>query len=157
MENKQIWENIKNGDVKSLKQLHVRYFYQMCLFAQKTIHDNQLVENIVSDCFIKLWENRGKIEIERSIKSYLYGILRNIPEQLRMYLLNVESFWAGKSQQPAGQTIQWRMVERTFGVNVIHYFFDLMPDKPVKIKLNNNLTLRQMNDNLSILSLINSF
>ena len=36
-------------------------------------------------------------------------------------------------------------------------FFDLMPDKPVKIKLNNNLTLRQMNDNLSIFSLINSF
>jgi RNA polymerase sigma-70 factor (family 1) len=77
LENKQIWENIKNGDVKSLKLLHVRYFYQMCLFAQKTIHDNQLVENIVSDCFIKLWENRGKIEIERSIKTYLYGMLRN--------------------------------------------------------------------------------
>jgi RNA polymerase sigma-70 factor (ECF subfamily) len=77
VENELIWKNIKKGDVKSLKQLHVRYFYQMCLFAQKTINDNQLVENIVSDCFIKLWENRGKIEIETSIKSYLYAILRN--------------------------------------------------------------------------------
>ncbi len=77
MENKQIWKNIKNGDVKSLKQLHVRYFYQMCLFAQKTINDNQLVENIVSDCFIKLWENRDKIEIQSSVKSYLYTILKN--------------------------------------------------------------------------------
>lgn len=44
---------------------------------KKTVRDNQLVEIIVSDCFIKIWENRKKIEIKTSLKSYLYRILRN--------------------------------------------------------------------------------
>jgi RNA polymerase sigma-70 factor (ECF subfamily) len=57
----------------------------MCLFAFKSINDNQLVENIVSDCFIKLWENRKKIEIKSSLKSYLYRVLRNqIIDHFRM-------------------------------------------------------------------------
>lgn len=79
MEELKLWENIKEGDAESLKELHAIYFHQMCLFANKTlsVKDSQLVENIVSDCFIKIWENRKKIEIRVSVKSYLYRILRN--------------------------------------------------------------------------------
>lgn len=77
MEELKLWEKIKKGDVQSLNRLHTLYFHQMCLFAKKTVHDNQLIENIVSDCFIKLWENRKKIVIKTSLKSYLYQILRN--------------------------------------------------------------------------------
>lgn len=77
MEELKLWENIKKGDVQALNSLHARYFHQMCLFAHKTVNDNQTIENIVSDCFIKLWENRKKIEIKTSLKSYLYQVLRN--------------------------------------------------------------------------------
>ena len=77
MEELKIWENIKKGDVKALQKLHELYFLKMCLFARKTLHDNHAIENIVSDCFIKLWENRKNIEINTSLKSYLYRILRN--------------------------------------------------------------------------------
>ena len=77
MEEQKLWGNIKKGDVNSLNRLHALYFNQMCLFARKTVSDNQLIENIVSDCFIKLWENRKKIEIKTSLKSYLYRVLRN--------------------------------------------------------------------------------
>lgn len=72
-----LWDNIKKGDVAALKELHSQYFHQMCLFAKKSVHDDQLIENIVSDCFIKLWESRKKVEIKSSLKSYLYRILRN--------------------------------------------------------------------------------
>ena len=77
MEEFKLWEDIKKGNVKSLNRLHEIYFHQMCLFAKKTVTDNHLVENIVSDCFIKLWENKKKIEIKTSLKSYLYRMLRN--------------------------------------------------------------------------------
>lgn len=73
----ELWGNIQKGDMKALKSLHVVYFHAMCLFAQKSVNDKQLVENIVSDCFIKLWENRKEIQIKTSLKSYLYRILRN--------------------------------------------------------------------------------
>jgi len=73
----ELWNDIKNGDVKALQALHNAYFYSMCLFTQKTVADKQQAESIVSDCFLKLWENRKKIEIKTSLESYMYRMIRN--------------------------------------------------------------------------------
>ena len=77
LEDKRLWENIKKGDKKALKQLHDKYFNQMCLYAQKSTTDSGVAEELVSDCFIKIWENRGKIEIKSSVKHYIFLMLRN--------------------------------------------------------------------------------
>ena len=72
-----IWEKIKAGDKKALTDLHDLYFHQMCLYAYKVCKSPEVVEELVSDCFIKIWENRKKIEIRRSLKSYIFLMLRN--------------------------------------------------------------------------------
>jgi RNA polymerase sigma-70 factor (family 1) len=78
VEEKLLWAEIKNGDKTALKQLHNRYFHQMYLYAAKSVPDgNGLAEELVSDCFIKLWENRKHIEIQLSIKHYLFMMLHN--------------------------------------------------------------------------------
>ncbi|QGY42219.1 sigma-70 family RNA polymerase sigma factor [Maribellus comscasis] len=77
MEDKRLWEHIKYGDKKALKKLHDKYFKQMCLYTQKSVTDTSVVEELVSDCFIKLWENRAKININSSVKHYIFFILRN--------------------------------------------------------------------------------
>ncbi len=64
--------------MKALKELHTRYYHALFLFTLKSINDHQLAENLVSDCFIKLWENRQNIIIKSSVKSYLYRILKNL-------------------------------------------------------------------------------
>lgn len=73
-----LWKNIRNGDTLSLKMLHDRYYYLMCLYAKKYNHSQQVLEEAVSDCFIKLWTKRNDIVIDRSVKSYLFLILRNV-------------------------------------------------------------------------------
>jgi len=73
-----LWKNIQQGDKSSLKRLHNRYFHQMYLYAAKSIPDsNGLSEELVSDCFIKLWENSKNIQIQSSIKHYLFTMLHN--------------------------------------------------------------------------------
>ncbi len=73
-----LWKSIQQGDISSLKHLHNRYFHQMYLYAAKSIpNSNGLAEELVSDCFIKLWENRRQIEIHSSVKHYLFVILHN--------------------------------------------------------------------------------
>ena len=72
-----LWKNIQNGDTRSLKVLHGRYYYQMYLYAKKNYHNHSGLEEAVSDCFIKLWSKRSEIVIERSVKSFLFVILRN--------------------------------------------------------------------------------
>ena len=78
MEEKILWAEIKRGDKIALKQLHNSYFHQMYLYAAKSIpNSNGLAEELVSDCFIKLWENRKNILINSSVKHYLFVMLHN--------------------------------------------------------------------------------
>jgi RNA polymerase sigma-70 factor (ECF subfamily) len=73
-----LWKYIKQNDKKVLKKLHDKYFYQMYLYAIKTTRgDKELSEELVSDCFIKLWENRKNIDIHYSVKKYLFLVLHN--------------------------------------------------------------------------------
>ena len=72
-----IWDRIVNGDVVALSMLHDKYYYQLWLWAHKFTLDGPLAEELVADCFIKLWDHRQHICIEKSIKSYLYLMLRN--------------------------------------------------------------------------------
>ncbi len=77
MQDNYLWENIKKGSKTDLKLLHDRYFNQLCLYAFKSAKSSEVIEELVSDCFIKLWENRKTIEIKTSVKHYIFLMLRN--------------------------------------------------------------------------------
>ena len=72
-----LWQKIRVGDTLALKVLHDRYYYQLYLYTRKLFHNNQGSEDAVSDCFIKLWTKRHEIEIEKSVKAYLFLMVRN--------------------------------------------------------------------------------
>ncbi|MEI6276830.1 MAG: sigma-70 family RNA polymerase sigma factor [Prolixibacteraceae bacterium] len=76
-EDLRIWEKISSGDKSAMKVLHDRYYYQLYHYAKK-IHPNpSVLDEAVSDCFIKLWTKRENLIIVRSVKSYLFLMLRN--------------------------------------------------------------------------------
>lgn len=77
MDDQQIWDNIVKGEVSSLRVLHDKYYNPMWLWASNFIHSDSIAEEAVSDCFIKLWVHRKHIVIEKSLKSYLFLMLRN--------------------------------------------------------------------------------
>lgn len=77
MQDNHLWKNIKRNDKQALKELHDRYFHQMCLYAFKNIDNCGLAEELVADCFIKIWENRKKIVINTSVKHYIFLMVRN--------------------------------------------------------------------------------
>ena len=76
-EDLKIWEKIRNGDALAMKVLHDRYYYQLFLYAKKISNHPSILDEAVSDCFIKLWTRRKELLIERSVKSYLFLMLRN--------------------------------------------------------------------------------
>jgi RNA polymerase sigma-70 factor (ECF subfamily) len=79
VEDLDLWKNIKNGNKGALKNLHKKYYYQMYLYAIKSTEgDSSLAEELVSDCFIKIWEQRKIIEIQTSVEHYLFLMLHNI-------------------------------------------------------------------------------
>ena len=72
-----IWERIRSGEAPAVKALHDRYYYQLHLYGKKLCHNSTVLDEAVSDCFIKLWTRRNDLMISRSVKSYLFLMLRN--------------------------------------------------------------------------------
>lgn len=71
------WSKIKAGDKQAFRILFDEYYSSMCLYANAMLHDLELSQDIVSDCFVRIWERRENIEIESSIKYYLLLSVRN--------------------------------------------------------------------------------
>lgn len=77
MDDQRIWDNIVQGEVNALKKLHDKYYHPMWLWASNFLQSEENAKEAVSDCFIKIWEHREHIFIEKSVKSYLFLMLRN--------------------------------------------------------------------------------
>ena len=69
--------NLKICD-KSFTQIYNIHFQPLCNFAKKIVDDKEIAKDIVHDFFVVFWENRHTIQINTSLKAYLYSSIRNL-------------------------------------------------------------------------------
>lgn len=62
-----------DGDIDSFRYFFDRYYDDLCNFVNIYLHDQVLAEEIVQDIFVYFWENREKLKINTSVKSYLFS------------------------------------------------------------------------------------
>ena len=74
---KLLLENIKNNDKASFSILFTQYYKDLVTFSFGIVRNLNTAEEIVQDVFIKLWENRASLQIDRSLKSYLLKSVQN--------------------------------------------------------------------------------
>lgn len=53
------------------------YYAALCSYVYGFLKENEAAEEVVQDLFFKLWQKRNSIEIQGSVKSYLYRAVRN--------------------------------------------------------------------------------
>jgi len=68
---------IKNGDRKAFEELFHSYYVPLCRFAFKDLKDQDEAEEIVQDTYVNFWRRRTEINVEASLKSYLFTAVRN--------------------------------------------------------------------------------
>lgn len=68
---------IKNGDKQAFKYVFDTYFTALCRFMYLYLGDTQEAEDIASDIFASVWENRKKLEISLTFKAYLFQAAKN--------------------------------------------------------------------------------
>lgn len=64
------------GDANALSSLYYLHVKQLNYFVLRTAKSTALAEDVVHDTFIKVWENREKIDCEQAFKPFLYTIAR---------------------------------------------------------------------------------
>lgn len=70
-------KGIERGDEAAFKELFVKYYTQLVVFARKVVVDDDLARELVQDVIVNFYEKRGDIKIHSSLKAHLYQSVRN--------------------------------------------------------------------------------
>lgn len=73
----EVWQKIKSGDQSALKTVFDQHYSALCRYALQWTKDPDEAEDIVQRLFVDLWVKRDAIEVELTLKSYLYAATRN--------------------------------------------------------------------------------
>lgn len=67
---------LKNDDEAFFRFLFQEYFEKLVYFAEYILADREEAENVVQDCFVKLWEMKSYRHVD-DIKSYMFRLVKN--------------------------------------------------------------------------------
>ena len=71
------FQRIAQGERSAMEQLFRQWYAPLCAFAVGYLKDSDKAEDLVQELFIRLWEDRARLEVHTSAKSYLYAAVRN--------------------------------------------------------------------------------
>lgn len=77
MDDKYLIEKLKIQDKIVFDFIFNFYYSGLCVFAKKYLGNIESAEDIVQDFFVNLWLKAPKLEIEISLKSYLFSSVKN--------------------------------------------------------------------------------
>jgi len=72
----ELFDQVKAGDQKAYELMFSIYFARLNDFANHVIKDNIISQDIVLEVFLKIWENRSKIE-SLNLEAFLFRLVRN--------------------------------------------------------------------------------
>ena len=77
IEDKILFNEIKNRNLKVYEALFSNYYPELVRFAEGYLFDRQVCEDIVQNLFIYLWENAEMINLDTSVKAYFFQSVKN--------------------------------------------------------------------------------
>lgn len=77
IEDKILFNEIKNRNLKVYEALFSDYYPQLVRYAEGFLFDKHECEDIVQNLFIYFWENAPKITLDFSVKAYFFQSVKN--------------------------------------------------------------------------------
>ena len=70
-------ERVRAGDEAAFEALFREYSAALYRFAYGYVRSVAVAEDLVQDVFFWLWKERGRLDVERSLRAYLYTLARS--------------------------------------------------------------------------------
>lgn len=74
---KKVVELLRVGDIEAFEKVFFTFADRLYYFAFRYLRNQHDAEEIVQDVFVKLWENRAKLNEQLSFSGYIFTIARN--------------------------------------------------------------------------------
>lgn len=68
---------LKTGDKKVFEEIYREYYSPLCFYCLRFVGSTEEAEEIVQGLFLKIWVKRRDLNINTSVKSYLYKSVQN--------------------------------------------------------------------------------
>lgn len=68
---------INLSNMMEFEDMFERYYTPLCVFAMQYIGNEAVANDIVQECFVKLWEQGTKIQYLHQAKAFLYTSVKN--------------------------------------------------------------------------------
>ena len=76
-DDKDLLNRLRQSDETAFETIFTTYYASLCLFASQFLGSDAKAEEIVQDLFVNLWSKRSKLQVDRSLKSYLFHAVKN--------------------------------------------------------------------------------
>lgn len=76
-EDLKLWDAIRKQDKKVFESFYKKYCKQLFALAYQYVNQMQIAEEIVHDVFITIWNKGDKLNVQYSMKSYLFKSVVN--------------------------------------------------------------------------------
>lgn len=73
----EILDLLKKGDKRGLEMLFQHFYRPLVVFALKYLPQQDEAEDVVQEVFIKFWEQKVFLSINKYLRSYLYNAVKN--------------------------------------------------------------------------------
>jgi RNA polymerase sigma-70 factor (ECF subfamily) len=70
-------ELLLNGNIEAYEVVYKNFFKPLYVYAYSMLNDEMKAEEVVQTIFLKLWEKQETIDIQTSLKAYLYRSVHN--------------------------------------------------------------------------------
>ncbi|WP_286705846.1 RNA polymerase sigma factor [Flavobacterium sp. 38-13] len=74
----ELLRRLKSGDHNAFEKIFHRYKSKMAQNAVRVLRSSALSQDLVQELFIRLWEQRSKIDTDKTLGAYLYKIASNL-------------------------------------------------------------------------------
>ncbi|MEQ9467529.1 MAG: RNA polymerase sigma-70 factor [Ekhidna sp.] len=72
-----LFQQVKSNDFSAYEVIFKRYYKELYRFAFTYVRDATIAEEMAQEVFLYMWEKRDNIEIQTTLKTYLYSAVKN--------------------------------------------------------------------------------
>ena len=72
-----LWNNFREGQPNSFRPLFDHFYVPLCEYSFQILKDKMDAEDVVLDMFVFIWKNYDRINVGKSIRSYLFTSVKN--------------------------------------------------------------------------------
>jgi RNA polymerase sigma-70 factor (family 1) len=143
---------LRLGEDAALSELYRRYWQPLYISVNNILKDRQPSEDIIQEIFIKLWDKRETIEIQISMKAYLFASCRyEVFRLIRSQKVSVDIF--DDLQERLQEPSAYGSLEHKELIQQINSIVEQLPEKckeVYKLSREENLSHKEIAERLNI-------